>query len=89
MTTATITGTAAELDAIMADLDATGAAWEAAGYGYDTPECEAREAVFARLHAWNEAREQGPVLTMRKSPALPKESGAHIKSLAGGLGQDR
>jgi hypothetical protein len=50
-------GTAAELDAIGRDLDATGAAWEAAGYGYDTPEYEAREAVFARLKAWNAARE--------------------------------
>ena len=57
MTTTTTTGSAAELDAIMADLDATGAAWEAAGYGYDTPECEAREAVFARLNEWNRARE--------------------------------
>ena len=59
MTTATSTGTAAELDAIIADLDATSAAWVAAGYGYDTPEHDAREAVFARLHAWNEARVQG------------------------------
>ena len=42
-----------ELDAIMRDLDRTGAAWEAAGYGYDTPEYEAREAVFARLREWN------------------------------------
>jgi hypothetical protein len=58
MTTATepVTGSAAELDAIIADLDATSAAWVAAGYGYGTPEFEAREAVFARLHAWNEAR---------------------------------
>lgn len=43
-----------ELDAIMRDLDAAGEAWVAAGYGYDTPEHEAREAVFARLKAWNE-----------------------------------
>jgi hypothetical protein len=42
-----------ELDEISHDLDAAGAAWVAAGYGYDTPECEAREAVFARLKAWN------------------------------------
>jgi hypothetical protein len=41
----------------MADLDATGAAWEAAGYGHGTPEDVAREAVFARLRAWNAARE--------------------------------
>jgi hypothetical protein len=56
-TTTAVRGTADELDAIMADLDATGAAWEAAGYGYDTPEWEAREAVFARLRAWNAARD--------------------------------
>ncbi len=43
-----------ELDEIMRDLDRTGAAWVAAGYGYDTPEHEAREAVFRRLRAWNE-----------------------------------
>lgn len=44
-----------QLDAIMRDLDAAGAAWEAAGYGYGTPEDIARGAVFARLEAWNEA----------------------------------
>ena len=44
-----------ELAAILHDLDATGIAWAASGYGYGTPEDEAREAVFARLHAWNEA----------------------------------
>jgi hypothetical protein len=55
--TTDVRGTAAELDAIMADLDATGAAWEAAGYGHGTPEDEAREAVFARLRAWNTARD--------------------------------
>ena len=43
-----------QLDAIMRDLDATSTAWVAAGYGYDTPEWEAREAVFARLNAWNQ-----------------------------------
>ena len=43
-----------QLDAIMRDLDRTGAAWEKAGYGYDTPEYAAREAVFARLKAWND-----------------------------------
>jgi hypothetical protein len=42
-----------QLDAIMRDLDTTTKAWAAAGYGYDTPEDEAREAVFARLKAWN------------------------------------
>lgn len=45
-----------QLDAIMRDLNATGAAWKAAGYGYDTPEWEAREAVFTRLRAWNAER---------------------------------
>lgn len=54
-----ISGTAAELEAIMHDLDVAGATWAAAGYGYGTPEDEARESVFARLRAWNEAREQG------------------------------
>jgi len=42
-----------ELGAIMRDLDETTAAWAAAGYGYGTPEDEAREAVFARLREWN------------------------------------
>jgi hypothetical protein len=42
-----------ELDAIMGDLDRTTSEWAKAGYGYDTPEWEAREAVFARLKAWN------------------------------------
>lgn len=51
-----MTGSAAELDAIMRELDETTAAWVAAGYGYDTPECEARDAAFLRLRAWNEAR---------------------------------
>jgi hypothetical protein len=54
-----ISGTAAELDAIARDLDVTGAAWEAAGYPFDGPEAEAREAVFARLKEWNNARSQG------------------------------
>jgi hypothetical protein len=44
-----------QLDAIMRDLDATTAAWAAAGYGYDTPEYEAREEVFRRLREWNKA----------------------------------
>lgn len=44
-----------ELDAIMRDLDRTTAAWAAAGHGYGTPEDDAREAVFARLKAWNTA----------------------------------
>lgn len=42
-----------ELDAIMRDMDAAYAAWAAAGYGYETPEDEAREAVYARLREWN------------------------------------
>lgn len=56
--TATSSPTSAgeQLDAIIRDLDATSAAWVAAGYGYDSPEWEAREAVFARLRAWNSAR---------------------------------
>ena len=48
-----------QLDAIMRDLDATGAAWEAAGYPFDGPEAEAREAVFARLRAWNDEHAPG------------------------------
>jgi hypothetical protein len=50
-------GAGAELDVIMGDLDATTAAWAAAGYPFDGPRADAREAVFARLHAWNVARE--------------------------------
>ena len=42
-----------QLDAIMRDMDEATAAWAAAGYGYGTPEDEAREAVFARLREWN------------------------------------
>lgn len=53
----TMTGSGAELDAIMRDLDAAGAAWVKAGYPFGGPEFEAREAVFTRLHAWNKARE--------------------------------
>jgi hypothetical protein len=45
-----------QLDAIMRDLDVTTEAWAAAGYGYGTPEDHAREAVFARLKAWNVER---------------------------------
>ena len=45
-----------QLDAIMDDLDTTTKAWAASGHGYDTPEAEAREAVFARLKAWNQER---------------------------------
>jgi len=45
-----------ELDAIMRDLDATTKAWATAGRKFDGPEHEAREAVFARLKAWNKAR---------------------------------
>ena len=43
-----------ELDEIMRDMDAATAAWADAGYGYGTPEDEAREAVFARLREWNQ-----------------------------------
>lgn len=43
----------AQLDLITTDLDTTGAAWVAAGYPYDGPVWEAREAVFARLREWN------------------------------------
>lgn len=49
----TQTTAGAELDAIMRDMESTTAAWSASGYHYGTPEDEAREAVFARLHAWN------------------------------------
>jgi hypothetical protein len=45
---------AGQLAAISRDLDTTGAAWEAAGYPYDGPVWEAREAVFARLRQWND-----------------------------------
>jgi hypothetical protein len=45
-----------QLDAISRDLDATGAAWAAAGYPYEGREFEAREAVFVRLRAWNAER---------------------------------
>jgi hypothetical protein len=46
----------AQLAAITRDLKAATAAWVAAGYGYGTPEDEAREAVFDRLRTWNEAQ---------------------------------
>jgi hypothetical protein len=42
-----------QLDEISRDLDAAGDAWVAAGYPYEGPTWEAREAVFARLRAWN------------------------------------
>lgn len=47
-----------ELDAIMRDMDEATAAWAKAGRRFDGPEFEAREAVFARLKAWNKKREQ-------------------------------
>lgn len=47
-----------EIDAIGRDLDATGAAWAAAGYPSDGPTFDAREAVFARLKAWNRRQEE-------------------------------
>lgn len=43
-----------EIDAIGRDLDAATKAWVAAGYPSTGPEWDAREAVFARLHEWNE-----------------------------------
>ncbi|TFV83180.1 hypothetical protein [Blastococcus sp. CT_GayMR16] len=46
-----------ELDEIMRDLDRTTAEWSAAGYGYGTPEDDAREGVFARLKEWNTAHD--------------------------------
>jgi hypothetical protein len=41
-----------QLDQIMRELDATGAAWAAAGYRYAGPEFDAHEHVFARLREW-------------------------------------
>lgn len=41
-----------QLDQIMRELDATGAAWATAGYRYAGPEFDAREQVFARLREW-------------------------------------
>lgn len=55
MTTATSQSLGEQLDQIMRDLDRTGSAWAAAGYGYDTAEYEARETVFERLRAWNKS----------------------------------
>jgi hypothetical protein len=43
-----------QLEEIMRDLDATTAAWVAAGYPFEGREWEEREAVFARLRSWNE-----------------------------------
>lgn len=42
-----------QLGAIGRDLDRTGEAWVAAGYPFEGPIFEAREAVFARLKEWN------------------------------------
>jgi hypothetical protein len=42
-----------QLIEIMRDLERTGAAHAAAGYGHGTPEDEAREAAYARLDEWN------------------------------------
>jgi hypothetical protein len=44
-----------QLDAIMRDMDAATAAWVEAGYPWDGPVTDAREAVFARLREWNQA----------------------------------
>lgn len=69
MTTTTTTTAGEQLDAIMRDLDRTGEAWEAAGYPFDGPTADAREAVFDRLAEWN--RQHAAPLTpgTRKSPA--------------------
>lgn len=56
MTTTDAPNRGQQLQAIMADLDRTGDAWVAAGYPFDGPEADAREAVFARLREWNEAQ---------------------------------
>jgi hypothetical protein len=50
----TTTTAAGQLAAISRDLDTTGEAWQAAGYPWDGPVWEAREAVFARLRQWND-----------------------------------
>jgi hypothetical protein len=42
-----------QIDKIMHDMDEASAAWVAAGYPFEGPEFEAREAVFARLRQWN------------------------------------
>lgn len=45
-----------QLDAIMQAMDEATAVWVTAGYPFDGPEADAREAVFARLRQWNEAQ---------------------------------
>lgn len=47
-----------QLDEITRDLDATTKAWAEAGHPSSGPEYEAREAVFDRLHEWNENYEK-------------------------------
>lgn len=54
-----------QLDGILRDLDRTTAEWVAAGYPFEGPVFDAREAVFARLKEWNRARE-----TPRTRPPL-------------------
>jgi hypothetical protein len=60
MTTTQPTETAGQqLDGIMRDMTAATDAWAAAGYPFDGPVADAREAVFARLRRWNEDRAAG------------------------------
>ena len=54
MSDGTVSTLGADLAAIMRDMDRTGEAWVAAGYPYDGPTYDAREAVYARLREWNE-----------------------------------
>ena len=49
----TETSAAQQLTEISRDLEETGDRWVAAGYPYDGPEWDEREAVYARLKAWN------------------------------------
>lgn len=48
---------AEQMSDIMPRLTATMDAWVAAGWPYDGPIWEAREAVFLELRAWNERAE--------------------------------
>ncbi len=56
-----------QLDDIMTRLSAAGTAWVTSGFGYDTPEYHAREAIFEELRAWN-AR-----VALHNTPAAPTE----------------
>lgn len=53
-----------QIDQIMDRLSATGEAWVASGFRYDTPEYAAREAAFDELRAWN-ARYASPANAKR------------------------